>query len=274
MITFPNAKINLGLNIVEKRADGYHNLETIFYPVQIEDALEVVPLKNSSKDFELEVLGIPVAGDDNENLVVKAYKLLKDKYELPPISIYLQKHIPSGAGMGGGSADGAFMLKLLNDQFQLNLSQHEMEDYATKLGADCPFFIANKPTYATGIGNIFSPINISLSEYYILVIKPDVFVSTKDAFALITPSIPSLKITEVVQMPIEQWKKYLINDFEKSVFTQYPSISKIKDLLYDAGAIYASMSGSGSSLYGIFSTPIENAEQLFEGHFVWQGKLG
>lgn len=273
MITFPNAKINLGLNIVEKRADGYHNLETIFYPVQIEDALEIIPKDGLDKSFEIEVSGIPVAGDSNDNLVVKAYNLLKERFNLPPISIYLQKQIPSGAGMGGGSADGAFMLKLLNDQFQLNIPQSELEDLASKLGADCPFFIANQPTYATGIGNIFAPINISLKGYYILIVKPDIFVSTKEAFSLITPSFPKNRVKDVIEMPIEQWKEFLTNDFEKSVFAQYPEIAEVKKQLYDAGAIYASMSGSGSSLYGIFKAPIENAKQLFDKHFVWQGKL-
>lgn len=273
MITFPNAKINLGLNIVEKRPDGYHNLETVFYPVQIEDALEIIPLNESNNELKIEVLGIPVAGNAEDNLVVKAYQLLKEKFDLPPISIILQKQIPSGAGMGGGSADGAFMLKLLNEQFELNLSQVELENLATKLGADCPFFIANKPIYATGIGNIFSTINISLKGYYIIVVKPDIFVSTKDAFALIKPSLPKHRITEVIQMPIENWKEYLVNDFEKSVFVQFPQIEKIKEQLYDIGAIYASMSGSGSSLFGIFKSPIKNIEELFTNHFVWQGKL-
>lgn len=273
MITFPNAKINLGLNIVEKRTDGYHNLETVFYPVQIEDALEVIPLRDSNNELEIEVLGIPVAGNANDNLVVKAYRLLKEKFNLPPISIILQKQIPSGAGMGGGSADGAFMLKLLNEQFELKLSHIELEELATKLGADCPFFIANKPIYATGIGNLFSPINISLKGYYITVIKPEIFVSTKDAFALIKPSFPKNRITEVIQMPIENWKEHLTNDFEKSVFAQFPQIGKIKEQLYDAGAIYASMSGSGSSLYGIFKNPTKDVEKLFADHFVWQGKL-
>lgn len=273
MITFPNAKINLGLNIVEKRSDGYHNLETVFYPVQIEDALEVISMENSKEEFKLEVLGIPVAGNPNDNLVVKAYRLLKEKFDLPPISIILQKQIPSGAGMGGGSADGAFMLKLLNEQFKLNLSQTELEETATKLGADCPFFIANKPIYATGIGNVFSSINISLKGHYIVIVKPDIFVSTKDAFALIKPLVPQKRITDIIQMPIENWKEYLVNDFEKSVFTQYPEIGKIKEELYKVGAVYASMSGSGSSLFGIFKNPLENVNKLFEKHFTWQGKL-
>ncbi len=273
MIVFPNAKINLGLNITEKRPDGYHNLETVFYPVHIEDALEVVPLKDSDKELELQVFGTPIAGNPEDNLVVKAYRLLKDRFNLPAISIYLQKHIPSGAGMGGGSADGAFMLKLLNDKFSLELSKEELEAIASRLGADCPFFIKNEPTFATGTGNIFSPINISLKGLYILIIKPEIFVSTREAFSLITPAYPSKRITEIIQRPVEEWKNNLVNDFEKSVFAQYPEIGNAKDKLYKAGAIYASMSGSGSSLYGIFNAPVDKPELIFPGYFIWQGKL-
>jgi len=273
MIVFPNAKINLGLNITEKRPDGYHNLETVFYPVHIEDALEVVPLKNSDKEFELQVFGTPIAGNPEDNLVVKAYRLLKERFNLPAISIYLQKHIPSGAGMGGGSADGAFMLKLLNDKFSLGLSLEELEAIASQLGADCPFFIKNEPIFATGTGNVFSPINISLKGLYILIIKPAVFVSTRDAFSLITPDYPEKRITDIIQQPVEEWKNSLVNDFEKSVFAQYPEIGNAKDKLYESGAIYASMSGSGSSLYGIFKAPVDKPELIFPDYFIWQGKL-
>jgi len=273
MIVFPNAKINLGLNITEKRPDGYHNLETVFYPVHIEDALEVVPLKNSDKDFELQVFGASIAGDPEDNLVVKAYRLLKEKFNLPAISIYLQKQIPSGAGMGGGSADGAFMLKLLNDKFSLNLSEEKLEEFASKLGADCPFFIKNKPIFASGTGNIFSPINISLKGLYILIIKPEIFVSTRDAFSLITPAYPTKRVTEIIQQPVEEWKSNLVNDFEKSVFAQHPEIGEAKNKLYEVGAIYASMSGSGSSLFGIFKVPIDKPELIFPDYFIWQGKL-
>lgn len=273
MIVFPNAKINLGLNITEKRPDGYHNLETVFYPVHIEDALEVVPLKDSDKEFELHVSGTPVAGNPEENLVVKAYRLLKERFNLPPVSIYLHKHIPSGAGMGGGSADGAFMLKLLNDKFSLGLSEDELEIIASQLGADCPFFIRNKPTFASGTGNIFSPINISLKGLYILIIKPEIFVSTRDAFSLITPAFPEKRITDVIQQPVEEWKNSLANDFEKSVFAQHPEIGDAKNKLYETGAIYASMSGSGSSLFGIFNAPVDKPELIFPDYFIWQGQL-
>ncbi len=273
MIVFPNAKINLGLNITEKRPDGYHNLETVFYPVHIEDALEVVPLNKPDKEFKLQVFGTSIAGNPEDNLVVKAYYLLKERFNLPAISIFLQKNIPSGAGMGGGSSDGAFMLKLLNNKFSLNLSDDELEAFAAKLGADCPFFIKNKPTFATGTGNIFSEINVSLKGLYILIIKPEIFVSTRDAFSLIKPAFPEKNIKEIIQSPVEEWKDNLINDFEKSVFAQYPEIGEAKEKLYKAGAIYASMSGSGSSLYGIFKSPVENPELIFQDYFIWQGEL-
>ncbi len=273
MITFPNAKINIGLNIIEKRPDGYHNLETIFYPIHLEDALEIVTLKSSDKKVELQVSGTPITGNVEDNLVIKAYRLLKEKFNLPAISIYLQKQIPSGAGLGGGSADGAFMLTLLNKKFSLNLSLGELETIASNLGADCPFFIYNEPTFATGTGNIFSPINILLKGLYILIIKPPIFVSTRDAFSLISPKYPQKRITEIVQLPVKEWKDHLINDFEKSVFAQYPEIKNAKKTLYEMGALYASMSGSGSSLYGIFDTPVEKINLSFPNYFIWQGKL-
>lgn len=273
MITFPNAKINLGLNITEKRPDGYHNLETVFYPVPIEDALEVVPLKDTENEFELHVLGTPIAGNSEDNLVIKAYRLLKERFSLPPVDIYLQKQIPSGAGMGGGSADGSFMLKLLNEQFSLELTDEELEVYAARLGADCPFFIKNQPTFATGTGNIFQPINITLKGLYILVVKPEIFVSTRDAFSLITPAYPVKNIVDIIQSPLEEWKDSLVNDFEKSVFVQHPEIGDIKKKLYETGALYASMSGSGSALFGLFNAPVSHPELLFSNCFIWQGKL-
>lgn len=252
MITFPNAKINLGLNIVEKRSDGYHNLETIFYPVHIEDALEVVDLKESEEEFQIYISGASVEGKAEDNLVVKAYRLLQKEYPIPPIDIYLHKHIPSGAGLGGGSSDAAFMLKLLNDTYQLNITEKQLEAYAATLGADCAFFINNKPVFATGIGNIFEPINLTLENYHIIIIKPDIFVSTREAFSLIKPMRPKTSLKEVIQKPIEEWKDLMKNDFEISVFANHPQINTIKNLLYHHGAVYASMSGSGSSVFGIF----------------------
>ena len=273
MITYPNAKINLGLNIVEKRPDGYHNLETVFYPINLQDALEV-NLLEGEEEFSLKVSGVPIEGEPDNNLVVKAYRLLKKDYpEMPAIDIHMYKHIPTGAGLGGGSADAAFMIKLLNDKFKLNLSIEKMEEYAAILGADCAFFIQNKPVFATGIGNIFEPIQLSLKGYYLVLVKPDIFVSTKDAFAHIIPSQPTQSLKEIIRMPVETWRATMKNDFEDSVFQKFPEIAAIKDKLYDLGAVYASMSGSGSSVYGIFREQVEFVDEIFSGCFCRQRAL-
>lgn len=274
MITFPNAKINLGLNIVEKRPDGYHNLETIFYPINLQDALEVTRRENNDKEYTLHISGSPLEGEPEDNLVVKAYKLLKKDYPgLLPVDIHMYKHIPAGAGLGGGSSDAACMIKLLNDKFSLGLSTERMEEYAVKLGADCSFFIRNKPVFATGIGNLFEPVELSLKGYNIILIKPDIFVSTRDAFAEIKPVRPAVSLKEIVKQPMETWKNSMKNDFEDSVFKKFPEIAAIKDELYDLGAVYAAMSGSGSSVYGIFKAPIENVEDKFCGCFCRQRAL-
>ena len=274
MITFPNAKINLGLNIVEKRPDGYHNLETIFYPIPLQDALEITPWEGGERKYKLAQSGIQIAGDDENNLVVKAYKLLDSLYNLLPIEINLLKHIPSGAGLGGGSADAAFMLCMLNQHFQLNIPNDQLEVYAAQLGADCAFFVENKPTFAEGIGNIFSPIELSLKGYKLLLVKPDIFVSTRDAFAQIKPKRPTISLKEVAKMPVEAWKTYMVNDFEESVFPQFPAIADIKAKLYDMGAIYASMSGSGSSVFALFKGDAELPKVDFgEGAFVFEAMI-
>lgn len=274
MITFPNAKINLGLNIVEKRPDGYHNLETIFYPINLQDALEVTRRENNDKEYTLHISGSPLEGEPEDNLVVQAYKLLKKDYPgLLPVDIHMYKHIPAGAGLGGGSSDAACMIKLLNDKFSLGLSTERMEEYAVKLGADCAFFIRNKPVFATGIGNLFEPVELSLKGYHIILIKPDIFVSTRDAFAEIKPVRPAVSLKEIVKQPMKTWKHSMKNDFEDSVFKKFPEIAAIKDELYDLGAVYAAMSGSGSSVYGIFKAPIENVEDKFCGCFCRQRAL-
>lgn len=260
MITFPNCKINLGLNIVSKRDDGYHNLETIFYPVPLTDALEIVPGKEISTRFFQS--GIAIDGDTDNNLVMKAYRLFLDEI-LPnhpqketSLDIYLRKNIPFGAGLGGGSSDAAFMLKLMNDYFSTELSTEEMEKMAVKIGADCPFFVRNLPVFAEGTGNIFSPINLSLEGYFLVLIKPDIHVSTKEAYAQIKPKHPLVSVKEIITQPIENWKEALVNDFEENVFNLYPEIKQIKENLYAQGALYASMSGSGSSVFGIFKEPL------------------
>ena len=270
MITYPNAKINLGLNITEKRPDGYHNLETIFYPIPLQDALEVTK-STTTKEYSLKISGISIEGHPDDNLIVKAYRLLKQDYpHMSPIHIQMYKHIPTGAGLGGGSADAAYMIKLLNEKFKLNIGIDKMEEYAARLGADCAFFIQNKPVFATGIGNVFEPIKLSLKGYYMILVKPDIFVSTKEAFSHIRPRHPKQSLKEIITQPIEQWKESMMNDFEESVFPQYPEIAAIKDKLYDMGAIYASMSGSGSSVFGIFKEQVEHIDEVFSGCFCRQ----
>ena len=274
MLTFPNIKINLGLSITEKRPDGYHNLETVFYPVNLEDALEIRTSPEAEKKTTLHQYGMEIAGSPEDNLAAKAYSLLDKEFHLPPVEIHLYKHIPSGAGLGGGSSDAAFMLKLLNEQFHLNLSEEQLEIYAATLGADCAFFIKNKPVYAEGIGNIFSPIELSLKGYQIMIVKPDVFVSTREAFANIHPHHPEYPVKEVIRRPVAEWKDTLINDFEASVFPQHPVIGEIKQELYNQGAIYASMSGSGSSVFGLFAPDAALPEITWKPDtFCFKGKL-
>lgn len=275
MIVYPNAKINIGLNVVERRPDGYHNLETVFYPINLQDALEIKSIENEvpSNGYILKVSGTILDGSPDDNLVVKAYKLLKKDFNIPPVNIYLYKHIPTGAGLGGGSADAAYALKLLNEKFRLGLTADLLESYASEIGADCAFFIKNKPVFATGIGNIFSDIELNLSGKTLVLIKPDIFVSTRDAYSNISPSKPLCSLKELLSQPINTWKNSVFNDFEKSVFLKYPEIAAIKDKLYDMGAVYASMSGSGSSVYGIFENPVEYVEETFAGYFCRQREL-
>ena len=245
MLIFPNAKINIGLNITSKRADGYHNLESIFYPIAWRDILEIIPSKQLS--FDCKGLSIP----GQANLCLKAYELMKSHYGINPVSMHLHKNIPIGAGLGGGSSDAAFTLMALNTIFELGLEKDELKKMAAKLGADCPFFIDNTPSLASGIGEVLNPIDLDMSNYHLLVVKPDVFVSTSEAFSVIVPQKTSLSFEEEIKMPIEKWT--LKNDFEDSIFPQYPELFEIKKSLIQAGALYASMSGSGSSIYAIFS---------------------
>ena len=248
MISFPNAKINIGLNVVSKRTDGYHNLETVFYPIELTDALEMIV----SDRTEITFSGLAIDGNPDENLVLKAYYLLKEDFDLLPVKFHLHKIIPFGAGLGGGSADAAFTLKMLNESFKLGLATTQLENYAAKLGADCAFFIQNKPVFATGIGNKFQPINIDLSEYQIVIIKPDISISTEGAYQNIIPKEPTFQLPWLLKKPLSSWKNNVINDFEKSVFIKFPQLAELKDLLYTLGAEYVSMSGSGSALFGFF----------------------
>jgi 4-diphosphocytidyl-2-C-methyl-D-erythritol kinase len=256
MIVFPLAKINLGLNVVKRRPDGYHNLETVFFPVELKDALEVTTMDEafpSPFNCDLKVSNIAIDGDEQRNLVVKAYNLLKQDFpQMPRVHAHLYKAIPTQAGMGGGSSDCASMLLLLNSMFALGLTQQQLIDYAAKLGADCPFFIINKPAYAEGIGERLQTINLNLKGYYLAVVRPNIPVPTKEAFSRIVPQKPAKNCRLIVSQPIETWRKELENDFEKSVFALHPEIGRIKERLYEMGAIYASMSGSGSAVFGIF----------------------
>lgn len=271
MITKPIAKINLGLNVVEKRSDGYHNLQTVFFPVSIEDALEVLPMDSafpSVVDCDLKVTNICIDGDEQRNLVVRAYNLLKADFpEMPRVHAHLYKGIPTQAGMGGGSSDCGFMITLLNQMFGLGLTDQQMIDYAARLGADCAFFILNKPCYAEGIGEKLEPINLSLSGWYLSLVRPDIPVSTREAFSLIKPHYPELNCRDVVQLPVEQWRGKLTNDFEESVFAVHPKLGAVKERLYELGATYAAMSGSGSTLFALSRQPLNLNEFSQEGTF-------
>jgi 4-diphosphocytidyl-2-C-methyl-D-erythritol kinase len=252
MLSFPNAKINIGLRVTNLRDDGYHHLESIFYPIGWHDALEIIPSTHSDDSFHPS--GKLIEGNAHENLVIKAYLLLKEKYRLPPIDIYLDKHIPMGAGMGGGSADGAFMLKLLNDFFKLNISINELEVYAAQLGSDCAFFIQNKPALAQGRGNELTICEPLLMNYQALVIYPNIHISTKEAYMQLQRHVhPNTPLMELYKLPIAEWKNYIFNDFENYAFQQFPQLQTLKEMLYQQGALYASMTGSGSAIYGIFA---------------------
>lgn len=261
MITFPIAKINLGLNIVEKRSDGYHNLETVFYPLPIHDAIEIHEMDNgfpSSVNCDLKVSNMAIDGDEQKNLVVKAYNLMAERFALPRLHVHLHKAIPSQAGLGGGSSDAAYMLTMLNREYRLGMQDEELIHLAKRLGADCPFFVNPQPSYATGIGELLTPITLDLSSYHIVVIKPNIAVSTAEAFRNIVPKAPKKRCADIVRQPVETWRTELLNDFESSIFVQHSELRRIKEMLYGTGALYASMSGSGSSIYGIYQEkPLE-----------------
>lgn len=280
MIVFPNVKINLGLNIVAKRPDGYHNLETVFYPVPLTEALEVVVpdaglgAEADACGYRFSQYGDAVAGDPASNLVIKALLLLKKDFEIPTLDISLLKKLPMGAGLGGGSSDGAYMLMLLNRMFDLKLSDQQLVGYAAKLGADCPFFTVNKPVYATGIGEIMEPVKVDLAGFTIVIVKPNVFVSTKEAFSGIPVKPTQVPVRDLISRPVEEWKDCIFNDFEQTIFPLHPEIEKVKADLYKAGASYAAMSGSGASVFALFrnGAPEKLAEQ-FAGYFYFQTKL-
>ena len=264
MVVFPNCKINLGLNILRKRKDGYHDIETVFFPVPLTDILEIVPAENKT---QLTNSGF-FSGSNEDNLCLKAYYLIKKDYpSLPDINIQLHKAIPTGAGLGGGSADASFTLSLLNRMFDLQLSPFRLFEYASLLGSDCSFFLFNKPCVATGRGESMEVVRLSLSNYKILLINPGIHINTKEIFQQVIPVIPAKEIKDIIKQPIETWKNELINDFEKIVFSSHTEIKKIKEKLYDHNAVYASMTGTGSTVYGIFNANDEINYPLEKEYF-------
>jgi 4-diphosphocytidyl-2-C-methyl-D-erythritol kinase len=270
MVVFPNAKINLGLNILRKRADGFHDLSTIFYPIPLQDVLEIVPQqqRDAKADVVLYSTGLAVVGNIDDNICVKAYRLLKADFpNLPAIALHLHKIIPMGAGMGGGSADGAFTLRLLNEQFQLQLTEAQLISYALQLGSDCPFFIVNAPTIGKGRGEDLTLVQLDLSAYSIAIVNPGIHIPTGWAFQQIKPSLPEYDCAAVIQDPPNTWRGRLINDFEAPIVAHYPEIGKAIEQLYARGAVYAAMSGSGSTVFGIFHHTVSPQLQWPEHYF-------
>ncbi len=268
MIGFPNCKINLGLNILRKRPDGFHDLSTLFYPLSWSDCLEIIPATEGQTTFSSS--GLPIPADGNPNLCERAYSLLQKTCNLPPVKIHLHKVVPMGAGLGGGSSDGAFTLKLLNELFQIGLSVNQLKEFAAQLGSDCAFFIENTPSLATGRGEILTPVDFSLKGSHIVVVNPGIHVGTREAFSGIMPAIPSVQIHDAIALPRDKWKDVLINDFEKGIFVNHPKIAQIKDKLYEMGAYYAAMSGSGSSVYGLFDQGARpEPDKVFPHYTCW-----
>jgi 4-diphosphocytidyl-2-C-methyl-D-erythritol kinase len=276
MILFPNAKINLGLRVIRKRPDGYHDLETVFLPIYgLRDALEIIPQhqQDPANPVHMQSSGLAVPGDPNDNLCVKAWQLLKQDFpDLPAIDMHLHKAIPMGAGLGGGSADGAFALQLLNTSCRLQLSTDQLMQYALQLGSDCPFFIHNKPCLAYGRGEILQPLSLDLSDYQIVLINPGIHVATGWAFGQLTPQQPTTPLQEIIALPVEQWRDQLINDFEAPVMQQYPTIARLLKELYAAGAVFAAMTGTGSTVFGLF--PKTQTVDLKTGDGYWVGRFG
>ncbi|MEM6524626.1 MAG: 4-(cytidine 5'-diphospho)-2-C-methyl-D-erythritol kinase [Bacteroidota bacterium] len=265
MISFPNAKINLGLNILSKRPDGYHNISSCFYPIPFYDVLEIV----KSTDFEFKTTGLSIPG--NGNLCVQAFEILKQDYNIQNVKIHLHKVIPIGAGLGGGSADATFTLKMLNAIFELELDDFVLEKYAAKLGSDCPFFVKNAPVLALSTGTEFHNLDINLKEYFLVLVSPHVHISTVEAYSGVTPKNPSIKLSESLKQPLTFWKSRVINDFEGSIFPKHPEISSLKEQMYQQGAIYASMTGSGSAVYGLFESEPDLSE--LKDSECWSGHL-
>lgn len=273
MLCFPNAKINIGLNVIERRPDHFHNIETVFYPVELSDILEIIKSEDKGAvKVELNITGIDIPGSVEHNLCVKAYQLLDGIYGLPPVKIFLHKIIPMGAGLGGGSSDGAYTLHLLNRMFDLNIETMQLAEFAAQLGSDCAFFIGNRPALGTGKGNLLTPVELNLSGYHLVLVKPPVFVGTAEAYAGIVPGRRTQSLKTLCELPANEWQGKIVNDFEYSILKKYPEIQKVKEELYAQGAVYASMTGSGSAVYGIFDKEGSFAHR-FTGCFYWAGKL-
>jgi 4-diphosphocytidyl-2-C-methyl-D-erythritol kinase len=269
MLTFPNAKINIGLNIIEKRVDGFHNIESVFYPVEWCDVLEIIPSTENQAKFQSTGLAIP--GNESSNLCLKAYHLLESRISQAPL-IHLHKVIPMGAGLGGGSADGAFTLRMLNEVYDLKLSNDNLKDFARQLGSDCAFFIENRPVFCYGKGDQFEDFALELKGKYIVLVNPDIHISTAEAYGGVSPKRPEMSLKDALKQPISAWKGSVKNDFEEKLLLKYPTIAQVKASLYEAGAIYASMTGSGSTLFGIFEKEIA-VNKIFPNFTTWQGVL-
>lgn len=269
MIDFSSCKINIGLEIVSKRDDGYHDIESIFYPISINDIIEIIPNDNG---FELSQSGFIVEGKVESNLIYKAWKLLNDRFNFGGIKVHLHKQIPMGAGLGGGSANAVKVLQMINKEFNLELNDNDLIPFASKIGSDCPFFINNKPAYAFNTGTDLLPSNLDLSGYYLLIIKPQISISTQEAYSGITPHKSEIDLKNIENIALSDWKNNLINRFEKHLFIKYPELQNIKNQFYEMGAVYSSMSGSGSAIYGIFSKEVELLN-FPESCFIWKGRL-
>lgn len=273
MVKFPNAKINLGLNILSKRSDGFHNLESVFLPLRLSDVLEVIPsseFDNKKENFLQS--GISIDVNPEKNLVIQAYNLLKSDFDLPPVKIALHKIIPSGAGLGGGSSDAAFMVSMLDKLFHLNLPSDKIKLYLEKLGSDCSFFLSNKVSFVSGRGENLQSFRLDLKGINLVLIVPEIKISTAESFRLITPGFSENSLKESLRLPMEKWRSVIINDFEKVLFPRYPELKRIKEKLYDMGAVYASLSGSGSAIYGLFNNEVE-PRKYFPGLFTWMEKF-
>jgi 4-diphosphocytidyl-2-C-methyl-D-erythritol kinase len=273
MISFPNAKINIGLNIIEKRSDGFHNIQSVMYPIGLKDALEVIENNENDQKIVFSASGIKIPGDASTNLIVKAYNLISQEHILPKVKVHLHKNIPIGAGLGGGSSDAAFFIKLLQQKFELDITWGEMHHYAKQLGSDCSFFVSNKPAFAEGKGDEFESLQFSLQGHHLVLIYPPIHINTAKAYSGVKPKQPTRSLeNDIQQLDINDWKNHVHNDFEDSIFVSFPEIKQIKESLYEKGAIYASMSGSGSSVYGIFKDK-PDLKESFQGKFIYEGKF-